>query len=100
MKPVIRALIGAVFVAGAALAMVFSCPDEDNFERWAEGVRSARDGVGDGEGEGQGLSTEAKWTPTIKVHASGPRSTLIRAPRSRFGRDRRNVVSREREPDL
>lgn len=68
MKLVVRALIGVILVAGLVVAMAFSCPDEEDFDRWAQTALEPESGSLVAKAKGKALSTQAKWTADYEDH--------------------------------
>lgn len=68
MRFLTRALVGVMLVAGLVVAMAWSCPDEDDFDRWAETALEPESGSVVAKAKGKALSTQAKWTADYEDH--------------------------------
>ncbi len=68
MKLLIKALIGTVLVVVVALALVLTCPDKEDFNRWAKRSLKPEAGSTMDKAKGTALSTEARWTADYEGH--------------------------------
>ena len=62
MKLLKRVSVGAMLIAGAVLVLALTCPDEDNFNRWAKTALEPESGSVAEQAKGKALSTQARWT--------------------------------------
>ena len=62
---VVKCAIGVVAVA---LVLFVSCPDEDNFNRWATKSLVSKSGSGLEKAKGKALATQANWTADYEGH--------------------------------
>ena len=59
---------GAIGVVAVALVLFVSCPDEDNFNRWATKALVSKSGSGLEKAKGKALATQANWTADYEGH--------------------------------